>query len=121
MRLGKFEFYIRFERGLLDTEADVYSRLRSFRETAVPVDADISKYLFLFEVTTTSCEGKDDLDASLALPAITTPSFGLITSGEVRMSHNGDGFNHTKSACFGEGKRVLFVLSSDSILLLSVD
>lgn len=47
MRLSKFAFDVQYKKELLNTKDDALSCLRSFGETIVPIDADISTYSLL--------------------------------------------------------------------------
>lgn len=97
------------------------SRLRSLDKTAFSADVDIHTYTIHFNVTATNRDGKDDLDAYLALTSVTSPSFLSITSDYVRLSRNDDDFSRSISAHVWDAERILSALNDNTILFLFVD
>lgn len=92
MRLFEFDFNVQYKKKLLHTQADAISRLCSWEETTVPIDADIPTHPLPRDVTTTSREGTGDLDPNFVLTTNTSPSFAPITFDGIRLLRNDDGF-----------------------------
>lgn len=86
MRLIKFDFDVRYKKGLLNTQDDAQFCLRSIEEAAVSVDAEISTYTLHSNVTSNNRDHIDNLDAELAMTSNTSFSFVPITLEEIRLS-----------------------------------
>lgn len=117
MLLKKFDFDVQLKERLPNTQADARFCHQSLEETTVPVDADIPTYPVHSDVIPTRCDGKEDLNASLALTTNTSPSFVLTTFDEIRLLQDTGDFCLTIRALLDEKKSILFVLSGKCILI----
>lgn len=116
MRLFKFYLDAWYKKWLYYTQVDALSHIRSLKGITVPAEAEIPTYSLHCDVTLTSRDGTDDLDASPALTTHASPSFVPIISDEIRLSQNDNDFCSMMSSRLGERKRVLFAIIGDTIL-----
>lgn len=120
-QLTEFDFDVMYRNGLLTTQADAFSRLRSLGETLVPVDADVPTYPLQNDVSPKNHDGKDQPDVYPSLTTDTSRSFVPVTTDKICLSQSDDDFCRPIRATLDAGERVPFALDIENVLFRSVD
>lgn len=109
MRINEFDSDVKYKKGLLNTQTDALSRLRSSRRIVIPADVEIPTSPLYFSKASSDPDDAADIDVRLAATIATIPLLLPITSKDVHLEMRCDVLFCTIRILLGKGVMEQFV------------